>query len=91
METSMNLYKFFWEFRRFGIIEGLFIANYSDIPFDKELFFGEALGKHSEISGTLKYEDITLISEDKDFIDRFITIVGDFGYNPIEYEMEEDE
>ena len=87
----MNLYKFFWDCGRSGIIEGLFVANYSDIPFGKELYFGEVLGKHSEISGTLEHEDITLIAKDPFFISKFIEVIGDFGYNPIEYIEEEEE
>ena len=64
----MNLYKFYWDCGRMGYLDGLFIAEESDLEeaYDKEVYFGEVLGIHSEIYGTLNRDDISLISDDSD-------------------------
>ena len=51
-----KLYKFYWDCGRQGDIESIFIATEKDIKANigEEVYFGEILGKHSEIYGILE-------------------------------------
>lgn len=88
--------KFYWYCGRMGDLEGLFVTDKAELEgaYGKHVYFGEVLGKHSDISGSLETEDITILSEDQDFIEKFEKIVGGgtiSGYNPLEFIYEEDE
>lgn len=83
------IYEFFADFGRMGELEGLFVADKIDVEnaIGEDVYFGEALGKHSEVSLTLKDKHFTIKSEDSEFVDKFIEILGCgtiSGYNPIE-------
>lgn len=77
------LYKFYWDCGRQGDVEGIFKAKKSFIEsvIGNEIYFGEILGKHSEVYGTLDEEDLEIISEDP------IVVMNtpESGYNPLEY------
>jgi hypothetical protein len=94
MENAMKgIYKFFWDCRRGGRVEGTFIAESEAVSaaIGKDLYFGEILGKHSEVYGILDEGDITLKSTDPNFIAMFEEILGGgVGYNPLDY-INEDE
>ena len=86
--------QFYWDCGRMGDVEGLFVCNKKDLEaaYGKEVYFGEILGKHSEVSGTFNEGDITILTEDQDFIAKFIEIMGSgdiSGYNPLSYLNEE--
>lgn len=90
------LYKFYWDCGRMGGLEGIFVATPEEVEnlYDKEIYFGEVLGKYSEIYGTLTSEDITVISVDQEKIEWLTTVFGSYtisGYNPIDYYEEEDD
>lgn len=77
-----------------GCLHGLFIADSNDMEnlLEKEIYFGEVLGKHSEISGTFEDGDAIAVSDDQDFLDKFVEVLGDgtiLGYNPLDYVEEE--
>ena len=81
-----KLYRFHWWCRRHGDLRGLFVAEESDVEqcIGKDVSFGEVLGKHSHISGTLDREDLEVLTDDATFIDqaeRFGLIPS--GHNPI--------
>ena len=61
-----KLYKFYWDCGRMGSLEGVFVAEETELKaaIGKTIDFGEALGKHSEIDGPLLDKDITEISVD---------------------------
>ncbi|WP_422383233.1 hypothetical protein [Roseibium album] len=85
-----KLYQFHWNCGRMGDLDGIFIAEDSEINalIGKEIYFGEVLGKHSEIHGTLEENEVIVKSEDPDFIEKFISIMGDgtiSGFNPLDY------
>ena len=96
-----KLYSFFWECGRMGTLDGLFIAEESDVNaiIGKNIYFGEVLGKHSEIYGMLEESDLEVKSDDQDFINKFVEIMGDgtiSGFNPLDFydpdeENEEDD
>lgn len=85
-----KLYRFFWDCGRMGELESLFVAEEED--FEKcvgiPAYFGEVLGKHSEIEGTLDRSDFEVKSEDQEFIDKLVEIIGSntiSGMNPLNY------
>lgn len=90
-----KLYSFYWDCGRQGNLEGLFIAD-SDVveeSIGKEVYFGEVLGKHSEVYGEIEECDLTVISEDQEKVEWLESILGTSvsGFNPLTYIMEEDE
>ncbi len=83
-----QLYGFDWSFRA-GRITGLFLATKEEIEsaIGRTVDFGEALGKHSEITGELETGDFEMINVSDDFIEEFEGGVGSHGYNPLDYLM----
>ena len=54
------------------------------------MYFGEILGKHSEVSGDIEGlgNDINIVTDDQEFIAKFESIMGSgtvSGYNPFCY------
>jgi hypothetical protein len=92
----LKLYKFNWDCGRNGALDGIFTAESDEIEklIGKMIYFGEVLGKHSEVYGTLDAEDLTVMSDDPVFISKFIEIMGTgtvSGFNPLDYYDPEDE
>lgn len=83
------LWKFKWDCGRVGDIEGLFVATEGEIKdaLDKDVYFGEVLGKHSEVYGFLGEDDVTKIDIDTDTMEKVTSVLGKTwsGYNPLEY------
>ena len=90
-----KLYSFFWDCGRMGDVEGLFIAEESEVDsaIGSQVYFGEILGKHSEISGTLSSGDLRVISDEQDKIDWLLDIIGCdvSGYNPLYYVQQQED
>lgn len=89
------IYEFYWDCGRMGNVTGTFVAKKEDVEksIGKTVYFGEILGKHSEIYGTLEWEDLSLKSDDQEFIKTFEEIMGKYwstGYDPLEYISEDD-
>lgn len=85
-----KLYAFKWNCGRMGMVSALFVADDAEVKaaIGKEIYFGEILGKHSEISGTLNEKDLTVKSDDLAFITKLVEIIGDAtisGHNPLSY------
>lgn len=87
------LWKFYWDCGRMGEVSGLFVATEDEInkSIGKEVYFGEILGKHSEVCGTLDREDLEKINLDSVSTERVAEFLGDTwsGYNPLKYIDEE--
>lgn len=88
-----KLYRFFWDCGRMGNLHGLFVSEESEVKKiqGKEVYFGEVLGKHSCIYGTIGADDIKEIDADEDFIRKFEKLIGSIGHNPLDYYHPEDE
>lgn len=87
------LVKFNWDCGRQGSVKGLFVTTQKELSeiYGTEIYFGEALGKHSDIHGEITSEDITIVSEDQEFIAKLAEIIGSdtiSGYNPFHYSEE---
>jgi hypothetical protein len=92
---SKNLYSFYWDCGRSGSLDGLFITDPETLEkyIGKDVYFGEVLGKHSEIYGSLDKKDVKLVSDDTEKVLWLYELMGDTvsGFNPIEYISEEEE
>lgn len=82
------LVSFFWDCGRMGSVEGLFVTTRDELAagYGKRVYFGEILGKHSEVYGVLQAKDITIESDDQEFIDKLVSLLGEHisGYNPLD-------
>jgi len=92
----LKLYQFFWDCGRMGDLDGLFVAKDIEVQsaLGKSVCFGEVLGKHSEVSGTLDDADITVVSEDQEKIEWLVSVIGSpniSGFNPLDYINEDEE
>lgn len=93
---TTNIYRFYWDCGRQGDLQGVFAATPEQIEklIGQHVNFGEVLGKHSEVHGTIDEDDIELATSDQDFVKRAIEYgLVPNGHNPLDYfeETEEDE
>ena len=86
-ELHPYLYRFFVDCGRMGHLEGLFIAHPKELEeaYGHTLYFGEVLGKHSEVIVDFDEEDIELVSKDVSKVKWLQDLLGDTvsGFNPI--------
>lgn len=88
-----GLYKFEKDCGRMGKLEGLFIAEVDKvdelIESEVEVHFGEALGKHSDVSVIMSDDNLTLVTTEENVI----KVIEDYnlenGYNPFNYIYDE--
>ena len=89
----LKLYKFRWDAGRMGSVHSTFLADSDFVEkcMGQHIDFGEILGKHSEITGTLTAEDLEVLTDDQEFLAKFKQILGGFsvGHNPLDYLPEE--
>lgn len=92
-----KLYRFSWYVGRHGNVNGLFVAEEEILEkaIGMNVYFGEILGKHSQIRGTLGREDLEVLSEDQEKIEWLMSLFGTVGcytisgYNPLKYLVDE--
>lgn len=93
---SKILVEFYWDCGRSGELTGLFVTTKEKLEnlYGQDAYFGEVLGKHSEISGTITEDDFTIKTDNQEFINLFEELIGEQGFNPFDYveerEPEED-
>ena len=83
-----GVYKLEASYGRMGDLSGVFIATDSDvkklISSQIKVYFGEVLGKHSEVYGKLESDDISLLTDSAEAV----ALVGKHGLsnglNPFE-------
>ena len=89
------LFKMVFDCGRMGELEGVFIANTEDVDYliknKISIYFGEVLGKYSEISGTLDESEIKTITTDENIINVVKEYELESGYNPFTENICEDE
>ncbi len=71
-----------------GDVTGIFAAPRQDIEaaIGKRVCFGEILGKHSDIEGTLDWVDFEHLTDDPAFIEQAKEMKCiPTGYNPLDY------
>lgn len=76
---------------RQGCLEGIFVADTEDVKYLIEnkvsVYFGEVLGKHSEIYGTVEQREIEVITTEANVVDIVEKYGLATGYNPFEYNL----
>ncbi len=92
---NLQLYEMKLDFGRMGQLGGLFLATEAEIDsiIGKEIYFGEVLGKHSEVYvSDFKREYLRRIEgEVESLIEDLHTVFGQrtlCGYNPVEIYQE---
>lgn len=70
MSDKKVLAKFYEDWGRHGSIESVFVTTIDKINemTGKNFYFGECLGKHSEVTGKFKASNFTVLSADEDFV-----------------------
>jgi hypothetical protein len=86
-----KLYKFYWDCGRAGFLDGLFIAEeeHVKLAIGKTIYFGEVLGKHSDIYDVFKEEGIREVLVKPETISDLEVTLGKLnisGYNPLNYQ-----
>ena len=83
------LYKFYWDCGRSGYLEGLFVATEDEVnqAIGSEAYFGEVLGKHSEVYGTIDEGDIKKLDISSEAVEEVSKYLGETwsGFNPLNY------
>lgn len=83
------IYKMNFNCGRQGSLQGTFVAKKEHVKIlvdnKIEVYFGEVLGKHSEVYGSIEPEEIEMVSDDEKTVELFITNNLSSGYNPFEY------
>jgi hypothetical protein len=73
-----------------GDLDGMFVCDKADLEklYGKTVYFGEVLGKHSDVEIEVDEGCFEIKTEDQEFIAKFIEIMGDgtiSGYSPFDY------
>lgn len=86
-KENRYLWSFYWDCGRMGSVEGVFKATKETVEnaIGKTVYFGEILGKCSEIEGELEKGDIELVSTDPVYVSSATVS----GYNPLDYIYED--
>lgn len=86
---SKAVFKMKIDVGRMGILEGVFIAEKSHVNRlvnDKiEVYFGEVLGKHSEICGAIEPDEISFVSDAENVIRIMEEHQLCSGFDPFDY------
>ena len=76
------------DYGRCGSIDGVFVVEREDfllaLKQNPNVYFGEVLGKHSEVCPDFKEIDFEILSEEQDKIEWFEATIGSSGYNPFD-------
>jgi hypothetical protein len=95
---SRKLYEFNANFGRMGALSGRFVLGDGEQAllaetYGQEIYFGEVLGKHSEVFLELKPEHITVVTDDEAFLAQADALKIDLshGLNPLDYLPEGDD
>lgn len=91
-ENAKAVYKLHFDCGKQGSLEGLFTAKKEHVKWllesGTEVYFGEVLGKHSEVMGPIEEGDITLVSDDLNVIKVIEENGLQNGYDPFDYSVE---
>lgn len=88
-----SLYHYHWYLGRMGSVQGTFLATPESVQklIGKHVYFGEILGKHSEVSGTIQESHLTKLGASAGFVEEFGRLFPNgFGYNPFSYVQDDD-
>jgi len=84
----------FVDYGRLGVVSGRFVLNENEWSKLQEeigkctvVYFGEILGKHSDVYFELEEDMFKILTDDQDFLNmaKNLNISLDSGYNPLHY------
>jgi hypothetical protein len=81
------IYRFQLNCGRMGDLSGIFVADKERIEsaMGERVYYGEVLGKHSEIVEELDSSHLTLISDKPEDVEVFERLKLATGHNPLDY------
>ena len=83
------IYKFYADCGRMGILEGVLISTKEKVDMliesEIEVYFGEVLGKHSEVFGKIEKEELTFVSDNEEAVRVLEEHDLTSGFNPFHY------
>jgi hypothetical protein len=86
---SKAIYNFYADYGRSGSIDGTFVADVAkmDLLIESKIqvYYGDILGKHSEVYGPVEQSEITLKSNDPAEVALFEKLKLSSGVNPFEH------
>jgi hypothetical protein len=89
-----GIYRMEFDCGRMGSLSGIFVANIEKVnelvASGQEVYFGEVLGKHSEVCGPIDEKEIELVTDDVDAVAMFKKYKLQSGYNPFDYIHDEE-
>ncbi len=82
-----TLYKMHIDCGRMGKLRATFVSTSEAIEnlIGQKIYFGEVLGKHSDISIVMQPEYFTIVTQDQDFIYKFMEYGLESGHVPFYY------
>lgn len=86
------IYRYYLDCGRMGSVEGLFVAEMDEVEAlaGKRCYFGEILGKHSEIDDNEPRANTSLLSSQQQHVAWFEELRLATGVNPLDF-LPEDE
>ena len=83
--SKRAIYKFRGDFGRMGSLRGVFTAMPEEVAdvVGRDLRFGEALGKHSNVCGIMEATDFAFVSDDDALVELFDKHGLATGANPV--------
>ena len=97
MEDKLLIVEYFVDCGRMGDLDGLFICTETEMirAIGRHVYWGEVLGKHSDVEHVLTEKHLTVKSDDQEFIKKLQEVLGvktDIsGFNPVGRIAERDE
>lgn len=88
------VWKFYLDCGRMGTLQGVFVATQDELEalVGTDIYYGEVLGKYSDIQEPFYMAQVTKVTDDQDFVKKFREFDLSTGYNPLDYvEDEEDD
>jgi len=86
---SKAIYRLNFDCQRMGSLQGIFVALKEDVEILKfnaiQIYFGEVLGKHSEVYGPVDDGEIEMVTDDPTAVEIFEKYDLASGYNPFQY------
>lgn len=89
-DNGYKLVSFSQDWGRMGSLEGLFVCDGTEwrslqllIKHEVDIYFGEVLGKHSDCTGPVKANEISVRSENQEFCAEFRRLKLDTGFSPL--------
>ena len=87
--SKKGIYKLDVSVGRMGDLDGVFVATKEQVDtlINDEIivYFGEVLGKHSEVYGGIEKHEIKFITNDKVVVDLFVDNDLSNGFDPFDY------